>query len=59
MEAVTPDFLKRLLATAGPSGFEVETARVWREEAERFADEVTVDTYGNSFAAINKGGSPI
>ena len=32
------DFLERLLDAAGPSGFEVRPARVWREEAEGFAD---------------------
>ena len=58
MKAATPDFLKKLLETVGPSGFEIDTARVWRKEAETFADEVTVDTYGNSFAVVNKGGSP-
>lgn len=52
------DFLKQLLDTPGPSGFEAPAARVWRAEAERFADEVTVDVSGNSFATINPGGSP-
>ncbi len=51
-------FLERLLDAAGPSGFEVRAARVWREEAEKFADEVRVDVSGNSFATLNPGGSP-
>ena len=51
-------FLERLLDAAGPSGFEVRAARVWREEAETFADEVSVDVNGNSFATVNPGGSP-
>ena len=51
-------FLERLLDAAGPSGFEVRAARVWRKEAERFADEVRVDVNGNSFATVNPGGSP-
>src|SRR5688572_15823181 len=51
-------FLERLLDAAGPSGFEVRAARVWREEAEKLADEVHVDVYGNSFASLNPGGSP-
>jgi endoglucanase len=50
-------FLFRLLETASPSGFEVEAGRVWRAEAERFADEVSVDTNGNSFARL-KGAGP-
>jgi putative aminopeptidase FrvX len=51
-------FLERLLDAAGPSGFEVRAARVWREEAETFADEVRVDVNGNSFATVNPAGSP-
>src|SRR5262245_14838944 len=51
-------FLERLLDAAGPSGFEVRAARVWREEAEKLADEVRVDVYGNSFASLNPTGSP-
>ncbi len=51
-------FLERLLDAAGPSGFEVRAARVWREEAERFAADVRVDVNGNSFAAVNPAGSP-
>ena len=44
------DFLERLLDAAGPSGFEVRPAQVWREEAESFADRVSVDVQGNSVA---------
>jgi endoglucanase len=51
-------FLERLLDAAGPSGFEVRPARVWREEAERFADRVSVDVSGNSVAEINPKGAP-
>ena len=43
-------FLKKLLTTPGPSGFEREVAAVWRAEAETFADEVDRDLTGNSFA---------
>ena len=51
-------FLKRLLDTPGPSGFEAQAARVWREEASTFADKVTSDVAGNSMAEVNPGGSP-
>jgi endoglucanase len=51
-------FLERLLDAAGPSGFEVRAARVWRQEAEKLADEVRVDVHGNSFASLNPAGSP-
>jgi endoglucanase len=52
------DFLERLLDAAGPSGFELRPARVWREEAEKFADRVTVDVSGNSVAELNGKGAP-
>ena len=51
-------FLERLLDAPGPSGFEVRPARVWREEAGAFADEVGVDIHGSSHATVNPGGSP-
>ena len=47
------DFLERLLDAPGPSGFEVRPARVWREQAEGFADRVTADVNGNSFAHLD------
>ena len=52
------DFLKRLLSAPGPSGREEAAARVWREEAGRFADGVRGDRMGNSFATLNPGGRP-
>src|SRR5438105_4408405 len=51
-------FLKRLLDTPAPSGFEAPAARVWREEAARFADVVDVDVSGNSWATLNPDGYP-
>ncbi len=52
------EFLERLLNTPGPSGFELAPARVWRDEATGFADEVWSDVTGNSFASVNPGGRP-
>src|SRR5215218_4517750 len=57
MRDASYDFLKRLLSTPGPSGSEEPAAKVWREEAEKFA-EVRGDRMGNSFATIGAGGSP-
>lgn len=58
MTAQTLGFLKKLLDTAGPSGFEQAPARVWRAEVEGFADEVSTDVHGNSIAAVNPKGKP-
>ena len=52
------DFLKRLLATPGPSGDEAAAARLWREHAAGFADRVWADVRGSSFAALDAGLSP-
>ncbi|MEO7965370.1 MAG: M42 family peptidase, partial [Gemmatimonadaceae bacterium] len=49
-------FLKRLLDTPGPSGFESAPARVWREEASAFA-QVTGDVMGNSLATVTPQGN--
>ncbi len=45
-------FLERLLEEPGPSGFESRPARVWRREAESFANKVWADVHGNSYAEI-------
>jgi putative aminopeptidase FrvX len=57
MRYASYEFLQRLLSTPGPSGNEGVAAKVWREEAQAFA-EVRGDRMGNSFATLNAGGSP-
>jgi putative aminopeptidase FrvX len=52
------EFLEKLLDCPGPSGFETGPARVWREAAGKFSDEVWTDVTGNSVAGINLGGKP-
>jgi putative aminopeptidase FrvX len=58
MRDLSFDFLRRLLETPSPSGFEVRGQRVWAAYAGEFADQVESDSYGNVFAALNSGGSP-
>ena len=50
-------FLKRLLDTPGPSGFEGAPARVWRAEAATFAADIRADVVGNSLATIEGDGT--
>lgn len=50
-------FLKRLLDTPGPSGFEGAPARVWRAEAATFAADVRADVVGNSLATVHGDGT--
>ncbi|MEW5918854.1 MAG: M42 family metallopeptidase [Gemmatimonadota bacterium] len=52
------DFLTKLLDTPGPSGFEAAAARVWRDEARTFANDVSGDVHGNSMAVANADGAP-
>ena len=52
MNEKSAEFLRSLLNAPGPSGFESGPARIWREEAKRFAETVTADVLGNSFATL-------
>ncbi len=52
------DFLKQLLETPSPSGFETRGQRVWADYVSRFAAPVQSDPYGNVFAGLNPGASP-
>jgi len=51
-----PELLQDLLTAPGPPGHESRPARVWREAAEGFADEVTTDTLGTTVARVNGAG---
>jgi endoglucanase len=52
------EFLKQLLTTASPSGFEAANQRLWLQYAKQFADEVRTDAYGNAVAVLNPSGDP-
>src|SRR6516165_2409323 len=51
MEHTSHEFLKSLLETPSPSGFEQQIQQVVREWMKPFADDVRTDTHGNVFAA--------
>src|SRR5215468_653970 len=51
-------FLRTLVNTPSPVGYEARGQRVWLDYAKRFADETFSDAYGNCVAVLNKGGSP-
>ncbi len=55
MQPQAHDFLKKLLATPSPSGFEKPIQDVVREYVGSFADEVTTDLHGNVIACKNPG----
>ena len=52
------DFLRRLLSTPSPSGFEPAGQKLWCDYARKFADEVVTDSYGNAAAILNPKGDP-
>jgi len=49
-------FLKTLLNTISPSGYEAEAANLWQTEAQSFAPDVRRDAHGNTDAVVNPGG---
>ncbi len=51
-------FLRRIIASPSPSGFEQPVQQVIREEIEHYTDEVRTDVHGNVIATLNAGGSP-
>lgn len=52
------EFLKELLETPSPSGFESRAQKLWVEYVREFADSVETDAYGNAFAVLNPKGDP-
>jgi len=53
------EFLKTLLNTPSPSGFETRGQKVWIDYVRGFADSVEIDAYGNAFATLNPEGDPL
>jgi endoglucanase len=58
MESDSYAFLKKLVDTPGPSGYEQAVQRVYREYVAPFADSVSTDVLGNVMAVRNPAGSP-
>ncbi len=58
MKKQSLSFLKNLLGTISPSGYEDEAAAVYEAEAKKFADRVERDSHGNTDAVVNAGGAP-
>ena len=53
MNKASLDFLKALLETPSPSGYEQPAAKLWRRYVEDSADELVADVHGNSIAILN------
>lgn len=55
IDAKAKKFLEELLMTCGPSGFEFEQAKVYRDYLKPFAHEIRTDVLGNTVARLNPG----
>ncbi len=52
------EFLRKLLTTPSPSGYESKAQKIWCDYARKYADEVRTDSYGNAVAILNPKGDP-
>ena len=50
-------FLRRLLTTASPSGYEPANQKIFRDYLRPWTEELKTDAYGNSAAILNPAGS--
>jgi endoglucanase len=57
MRADSLDFLKLIVNTPSPSGYEERAAEVYRQYTSAFADQVTTDVHGNVAAVLNPDAS--
>ncbi|GAC1656944.1 MAG: M42 family metallopeptidase [Ktedonobacteraceae bacterium] len=58
MEESRIAFLRQMIASPSPSGFEQEVQQVIRTEVQQYTDELRTDIHGNVIAALNPGGNP-
>lgn len=58
MKSDSTDFLRALINSHSPSGFEKDSATLWKQRVKRFADEVKVDVHGNVISMLNGEGKP-
>lgn len=58
MESASLDFLRQLVETGGPSGYEQPIQAIFRAQAEQYGAEVEIDVLGNAIAVVNREGAP-
>ncbi|MBV9710392.1 MAG: M42 family metallopeptidase [Ktedonobacteraceae bacterium] len=51
-------FLRQLIASPGPSGFEQPVQQTIREEIAHYSDDIRTDVHGNVIAALSSDGQP-
>ncbi|MDY6765240.1 MAG: M42 family metallopeptidase [Halobacteria archaeon] len=55
MEEDSFEFLRTLVETPSPSGYEEENLMNWRDRVEGHAEKIEADSYGNTTATLNPG----
>jgi endoglucanase len=58
MNADSKEFLKRLVETPSPSGYEHDVQKLVRDRIRAWSDDVRTDVMGNVFGIRNSSGSP-
>jgi putative aminopeptidase FrvX len=58
MDEARLEFLRTLIASPSPSGFEQPVQEVIRTETSKYADTVRTDVHGNVIASLNPEGNP-
>jgi endoglucanase len=58
MNADSKEFLKRLVETPSPSGYEHDVQKLVRDRIRPWSDDVRTDVMGNVFGIRNSSGSP-
>jgi len=58
MEEARVAFLRRLIASPSPSGFEQPVQAVIRAEMQQYSGDIRTDVHGNVVASLNAGGGP-
>ncbi|MFA6471411.1 MAG: M42 family peptidase, partial [Candidatus Latescibacterota bacterium] len=51
------DFLKSVLKSPSPSGYEQPVQEIWRAYTSAFSSKVYTDVHGNSIGAVNPQGT--
>lgn len=58
MRKASLEFLRTLVDTPSPTGYETRGQRVWLDYVKPWADDTYSDAYGNCVAVLNQGGTP-
>ena len=52
------EFLKDILSSPSPSGYEQPVQKIWRSYLKEFADTINTDFHGNTIGVLNPDGAP-